>query len=243
VEQFRKIVEDCREYDDVCLTIGGYGEPLAHGGLAAMIEAAHKAGIFGIHVETDGLLLKGKLAECLAGSPVDVVSVGLDANSPQVYQKMKGEDRFAEALGNLENFLAISKKKGGPRIVPCLTKTKSTMPEMEGFYDRWLREAGQSVIVGYNSFAGQIADLAVMDMSPPGRYPCGRLWRCMTNLADGTVPICQQDFQGGVKMGNVFEKSVSELWRGESLEGVRTSHKQGEFEKNVLCGRCTEWHR
>jgi spiro-SPASM protein len=242
LSQFEKIVADLREYDDICLTIGGIGEPLAHRDLIKMIEAAKAAGIMGINIETDGRLLKDELAERLLASQVDTISVYLDAEGAVLYQQIKGEDRLEGIVGEMESFIDTSDGRG-PQIVPHLVKTRATMVEMEAFYDRWISRCGCAVITGYNDFAGQIEDKAVMDMSPPRRRPCRRLSGCMTILADGSATVCSQDFMGRCAIGNVNDKSVSQLWRSEKMEQLRRAHRGGRFDVNELCGRCKEWHR
>jgi len=239
---FKKIVEDLGQYDDICLTIGGVGEPLAHPDLLEMIQKAQKAGIFGINIETDGRLLKGQLAQALSESPVDVLSVYVDAHSRDLYRGIKGEDAFEEVVGQLEEFSEKS-KNSGPMIIPHLVKSKETMPEMEDFYDGWISKCGSAVIVGYNDYAGQIEDHSVMNMCPPQRRHCRRVSRIMNILADGSVTICGQDFQGKSIVGNVGEKSMTELWRASEMEELRKAHQQENFEINELCASCGEWHR
>jgi spiro-SPASM protein len=243
MEQWRKIVEDCRGYDDVCLTVGGYGEPLAHGDLPALVAAAKAAGIYGINIETDGRRLTGELAAALAEGPADVISVYLDADSEEGYRQAKGEEGFAQVAANVGAFAERSWAKGGPLVAPHLVKTRGTMAEMEAFYDRWLRQCGAAVITGYNDFAGQIADQAVMNMAPPRRTACGRLGRCLTILADGRAVYCQQDFAGKFAIGNVLERSVGDIWRGGEMEKLREAHRQGKYGDGYLCGTCKEWHR
>lgn len=241
---FEKIVSECAAYDDICLTIGGFGEPLAHGEVVKMIAAAKEAGIFGINVETDGRLLKGELAEALLEGPADVISVYLDANSEQLYRQVKGQEGFEEVVGQLEAFVEKREAKGsGPMVAPHLVKTRATMGEMEEFYDRWLRRCGAAVIVGFNDFAGQIADEAVMDMSPPKRVACRRLFESMTILADGRVTICGQDFAGKCAVGNITDNTVGEVWKSQALEELREAHRQENYHANELCARCKEWHR
>ena len=244
LEQFVKIVKDCGEYDDVRVTLGGAGEPLAHGEVGAMVRAAKEAGILGVNIETDGRGLKGELADELLEAGVDVVSVFLDANSPELYQALKGEDCFAEVARGVEQFADKAKQLGGRTMVaPHLIKMRETMAEMEEFYDRWITRCGAAVMVGYNDFAGQVADKAVMDMAPPMRWACGRLFERMMILADGGVTMCEQDFGGKCKLGNVFEQSVGEIWRGKELEELREAHRAARFTENELCVKCKEWHR
>ena len=202
---FEKIVTDCRTYDDICLTIGGFGEPLYHPDLIDMIAAAKQAGIFGINIETDATHLKGKLAQSLLESQVDIISVYLDANDEQLYRQVKGQNGFAEIVEQLEQFIDQSSKQygGGPLILPHMVKTRETIPQMEDFYDRWKSKCGSAVIVGYNDFNGQIEDKTVMNMAPPGRTICRQLKFCMSILANGSVTTCMQDFNGKNTIGNI----------------------------------------
>jgi len=243
--EFEKIVGDCKGYDDICLTIGGFGEPLSHPDLMDMIAAARQAGIFGINIETDGRLLNGKLAERLLDSQVDIISVYLDADDEQLYRQVKGQNGFAEIVGHMEQFIdEYNKRHGrGPLILAHMVKTRETITQMEDFYDRWKRRCGNAVIVGYNDFAGQIEDRAVMNMAPPRRGICRRLQSCMSILADGSVTTCMQDFAGRNIIGNVFDQSVEQLWQSEPLQKLRAAHGRGDFAVNQLCKLCKEWHR
>lgn len=245
LEQFAKIVNDCREYDDICLTLGGFGEPLAHPHLLAMIETAKQAGIFGINIETDGRLLKGELAGALLKSPVDTISVYLDANSSELYRQVKGEDGFEAVVKQMEEFAEQRKIQGdtGPIIVAHLVKTRQNLGEMEEFYDRWIRRCGCAVITGYNDFAGQIEDRSIMNMAPPRRFPCKRLSNGMMILADGRVSLCSQDFTGKHAVGNVFIRSIKEIWKAAALERLRQAQREGNFGVNPLCARCKDWFR
>lgn len=243
VNQFRQIVAGCQSYDDICLTLGGFGEPMAHPQLMDIIAIAKNAGIFAINIETDGRRLDDKMADMLLNSDVDVLSVFLDADSENLYRQVKGEGGFDELTARLEAFVEASNKVNGPQVVPHLVKTRQTMAEMERFYDRWLKTCGAAVIVGYNDFAGQIADQSVMNMCPPRRFPCRRLWRCLTIFADGTATICPQDFKAAHSLGNAFTISVEDLWSGETINALRQAHLKNDYGINPLCTHCKEWPR
>ncbi len=240
---FEKILADCAGYDDICLTLGGIGEPLLHPQLPELLQIARQAGIFGIHVETDGWHLHGAMAEALLESGIDILSVHLDANTSEIYQDQKGEDAFETVAGHLEQFLEKSKTSGGPLVVPQFVKTRRTFPDMESFFMRWLRAGAFPVVTGYNDFAGQIADQAIMDMSPPHRRPCYRLFRQLTIRADGQVDLCGQDIHGRHPLGNVNTASLRDLWQSPQLKQVRRQHRERRFGEHPLCGACKEWHR
>ena len=106
----------------------------------------------------------------LTESQADIISVYIDANSKELYEKVKGSNQFDQLEKNITAFVDQSGNTG-PMVIPHLVKTRETTAEMEDFYERWLQICGAAVIVGYNNYAGQIEDKAIMDMSPPQRYP------------------------------------------------------------------------
>src|SRR5690606_35828897 len=98
-----------------------------------------------------------------------------------------GADRFEEVMAGVEALLQAARQRehgGVPLVVPEMIKTRRTMGEMEAFYDAWLTRGCTPVIAGPSDYAGRRPDLAVMDMSPPTRTPCRRLFRRCMVLAD-----------------------------------------------------------
>jgi len=243
LEQFRLIVNGCRPFDDICLTIGLYGESLGHADLIAMIAAAKEAGILGINIETDGRALQGELTRELIEAPVDVISVHFDTPAAKGYHEFIERGDYEQLEKQLKEFLELrGADSGTPLLIPHMVKTLQTMGDMEEFYDRWKRDADAAVIEGYNTYAGQVEDYSVMDMCPPQRFPCRRLSRTMTIFADGTVG-CVQDFQVGTPLGNAFEQTLTEIWQSESLENLRRAHWEENYDLHPLCSACREWHR
>lgn len=243
LQLFEKIVSDCQSYDDICITIGGFGEPLVHDQLFDMIKSAKQAGIFGINIVTDARNLGGDIADKLLESPVDILSVSLDANSPQGYRQLKGQDCFDQIIANIETFHDKSHDVGGPLVVPTMVKMRENFVEMEAFFDRWTRRCGFALLQGYNSYAGQIENREIMDMSPPARRPCRRLSQSLTILADGSVVTCEQDFLAQHSLGNVADQSIESLWQCSPMQQLRQEHNNGNFACHPLCSNCKEWHR
>jgi radical SAM protein with 4Fe4S-binding SPASM domain len=237
---FRLIDELANSADDARLTIAGVGDPLLSDDLFPVIERARRGGL-AVHVETD--LVSGDVAG-LARSDADVVTVHVPALTPQTYAAMMGTDFYSTVLENVRTFLTerAQRGRGVPILVPTFTKCRDNLGEMEPWYDQWLRAVGSAVIVGPSDHAGQIPDVAVADMAPPGRRACGRLWSRMIVQSDGHVVACEQDFRGRNPLGNVDELSAGEIWRNR-LAGLRADHRSGQFTTHPLCGTCREWNR
>lgn len=240
----KAFLEPLADVDDLLVTLGGCGEPLAHPQLHEVLTQLKDAGVFGINIETDGGRLQGEMVDMLLDSAADTISVFIDADSPDGYRQAKGTDGFEQTLANMETYLEKRNQHGGgPLLVPHMVKIQATMGEMEGFYNRWIRACGQAVIVGYTNFAGEIPSLAVMDMAPPQRFACPRLNDRLTILADGTVVSCSEDVTARQILGQAKTESLVDIWHGKALAGLRQMHRDHNYADAALCNACTEWHR
>ena len=240
LEQAKRLFDELSPADDLRLTIAGVGDPMLSENLFPILNLAHAAGL-AVHVETD--LLAGDVA-ALANAAVDIVSIHVPAVSPQTYAAVMGVDQYKTVLENVRTFVAERARRasGIPLLVPTFTKCRANLAEMESWYDQWLRALGTAVIIGPSDFAGQIPDTAVVDMTPPRRTPCSRLWSRMVIRSTGDVVLCEQDFAGRNVLGNVGENSVPEIWQ-KRMAPVRTDHLNGAAGKHPLCGACREWNR
>ncbi|MBN1341238.1 MAG: SPASM domain-containing protein [Phycisphaerae bacterium] len=245
VDLVGRIVTELMQYDDSLVVLGGFGEPLLHPELAAILAVCRGAGVFGLTVRTNGLALRGEAIDALIDHDVDVVNVLIDAHSAETYRALHGADGFDQVTGNIEALRQRIIERGahGPLIVPEMTKLRMTLPEQEPFFDDWIRRVGWANIISPSRFAGQMPDVAVMGMAPPKRWPCGRLWSRAVVLADGTVVTCDQDFSGRQVVGNVREASLESIWTGERLASYRQAHVEGALGDLPLCPACGEWHR
>jgi len=242
---FKRLVEELARRDDARLVLGGFGEPLLHPQWPEMVSFARACGIFGLAIRTSGLPLDDAVATTLSEARVDVVNVLIDAHSANTYRKLQGADRYDELRARIESISRAHQSTGRPHplLVPEMTKTHATMDELEAFYDGWIRQTGTAVIRGPSHHARQWEDLGVMQMAPPGRFPCRRLFSRAMVLADGRVPVCDQDFTGKHVLGSLRDGTLSDIWTGPAMEDVRGAHRQGLLESMPLCPACDEWHR
>lgn len=240
---------------DIALTLGGLGDAMLHAHWREVAAEAKLAGVWGVALRTDLLGDEGEVASLLE-SGVDVVSVGLGADTAATYAKVMGADYFKTAIENVQSLMNARNRRGQsvggqgmagvPWIVPRLVKTAETLADMEPFFDRWMHFAGHAVIEPATTGrggdgAGLMPELSPVRMSPPRRVACRQLRGRMTILSDGRVALCDQDWLGDGAVGNVGEASLLELWR--RLVEVRRAHERGEWDKLRMCAGCHEWHR
>ena len=231
---------------DVALRLGGLGDALLHPHWPELVEAARDAGVLNIALDTD-LLCDTDTLERVMDSPVDVLSVRLNADTAETYRQVMGDDCFETVAKNLHYVLQKRGERwerGEPRLpwlVPRLTKTADTLPDLESFFDRWMLAEGHAVVEPAQTGVGLMPAQSPMPMAPPKRRPCRQLAGRMTVLSDGRVALCDQDWQGRAALGEAQTESLLDIW--QRVRTPATAHAQGRFDELTLCGACEEWHR
>ncbi|MEM8738158.1 MAG: SPASM domain-containing protein [Planctomycetota bacterium] len=234
------------------VTLGGLGDATLHPHWAELADAAVDAGADGLHLETDLLAPRDRLAPLVQPGPQgpafrgDIISVRLNADTAETYRNVMGVDRFADVMETLQWLFDQRSQHAAamPWIIPRLTKTPDTLQDMESFFERWKQLVGHAVIDRpWTCGRGRLAlapDLSPVPMDPPPRPPSP--WQVkhrLTVLSDGTVTLCAQDVLGRAPLGNVREHSLLELWQNAPqalapwADPARTD--------SPLCRRCADW--
>lgn len=239
------IAGEMAAFDDSLVVLGGFGEPLLHPRFADVLRILRDANIYGIAVRTNGLALDDAAIDAIIEQEVDVVSVTIDAWTAELYRAVQGADRLDEVKANLKTLDARrnERKTAVPLVVPEMVKSVDTVSELDPFFDGWVRACGWANIAGYNHYSGRLDDLSVMNMSPSKRFACRRIMQRAMVLADGRVPLCDQDFTGQHTIGDLRHDTLGQVWQGDSASKTRHEHQTGVFDATDLCARCDEWHR
>lgn len=245
LDSVRRLAEELAGLDDSLVVLGGFGEPLLHPEFEDVLAACRQAGIFGLAVRTNGLAMSSDVIDLLIDHNVDIVSVTIDAHTADSYREINGMDGFEQVDANVRALQArvIERSSAGPLIVPEMTKIRMTIPEQEAFFDDWIRRTGWANVVSPPHYAGQMPDQAVMNMAPPQRSRCGRLWSRLVVLADGAAVTCDQDFAAGQPVGNTESESIEAIWTGPTLAAIREAHVEVNLSDLPLCPACDEWDR
>ncbi|MFQ5430101.1 MAG: SPASM domain-containing protein [Phycisphaerae bacterium] len=240
-EVLRRITEWIDGQDDVCVLLGGFGEPCLHPDFGRICRALRDGGAASLAVRTCALVEDPAVEAALFETPVDIIEVTLDAAGAETFRRVHGLDAYDTALARVERWIArrSDERRVRPLIVPSLVKANETLEDLEAFVDTWQRRLGAVSVTGYSHRAGQCPERAVTSMTPPRREPCRRVRSRAIILADGRMTTCDQDFAGRQALGSLEITPPAELWRSELLQRIRTA----ACPDTPLCPRCEEWHR
>jgi Iron-sulfur cluster-binding domain/Radical SAM superfamily len=257
VDCIRKIAAELSARDDVLCVLGGFGDPLRHSQLPAILEALRPTepsgscgGVFGLAVRTSAVDLTTDVIDLLIDHRVDILNVTLDAWTSETYQAMQSPDgevaASLEAVRESLDRLAATKadrQSVSPLVVPEFCKSRDNIHEMDEFFDGWMVRLGIASITGFNHFGGRLPNLSVINMAPAARTPCRRVRSRAFILADGRVTLCDQDFEGKYTVGSIGQASLADIWAGDELSRARDAHVSGSVDLPAICGSCNEWHR
>ncbi|MCR4315546.1 MAG: SPASM domain-containing protein [Planctomycetes bacterium] len=233
-----------QEAQDVCVTLGRFGEPLRHPQIFEIIGKLRDVGAFGIHLRTDGSLLTEAAARRIVELEIDAVSISIDALTPETYKEVWERDALQEVLCNVQKLAEIKAAAGAfaPVIVPGFTKMRCNLDEMEEFYVYYASSGYPVNIRAQHAFGGAISDMNPLRLNIAPREACRRLVDELYILPSGDVSQCVMDFSGGNILGNLHDQRIEQIWAGEKLNAVRDSHCRGNFaEYNLpaICAACT----
>jgi hypothetical protein len=245
LEAVSRMATELARYDDRLVALGGHGDPLQHPQLDEVLRRLRSAGVYGVAITTPLIELSDPVLNSLFENQVDAVEVLLDAHSQGTYARVNGSEAFGRVVANVERLEQARRDRRLPQpIVVCsFTRCDRTLPDMDRFYDHWIKVLGSAVIRGYNDYCGTLPPDSLLPTRPPTRGPCRRLGSRLMLLADGTATLCAQDFRGTVNLGKWTEKPLGEIWNGRDLAQIREAHEEVRLEALPLCPGCGEWSR
>ncbi|MEM9752856.1 MAG: hypothetical protein AAF916_05665 [Planctomycetota bacterium] len=234
------------------VTLGGIGEPLLYPDWREVIQVFKDAGAAAVAIQTDLVADDEKtpreVTEQIIDADPDVVFVRLNAESAEIYEQAMGMGRFDFVVETLQDLFAkraaiakqVDASHAFPLIVPTLTKTRTTTPSMEHFFERWWQLADHAVIHRYPQ--GGRGDFALaqddnpVPMDPPWREIDPHQYKHrLTVLSDGQVSLCHEDWLGRASIGELASASLPELWLRFPESKLSTDW---QHDNSPCCPRC-----
>jgi radical SAM protein with 4Fe4S-binding SPASM domain len=74
-------------------------------------------------------------------------------------------------------------------------------------------------------------------------HPCVLPWSTMHVTAMGTVPLCPQDYDAKMNIGDVNKDTIQDIWQGANWEKIREQHRTGMRNEIPFCRGCILFDR
>ena len=180
---------------------------------------------------------------------LDTLIISFYGPTKEIYNRLQPPLNWEKTKQNIKRFMEIRKEYNSDK--PFVKMHYIALPELLRhywqFHYEWINIVDDIGIVHYDDFHGDMPVLWEKTeqriWGPPAseRYPCPRLWSGINILCDGTVVPCCIDYNATVKLGNIHEKTLHEIWLDEPFREIREAHITGRYDDISLCKNCKLW--
>ena len=214
------------------------GEPLFGKSYREMVSMMKARG-FKVASHTNGILLDDSMAHFMVDSPLDVVSISLDAFKEETYKLIRENKHFQRIHNNITNLLKVRGDKPKPRIEVSMTVLEENWQEEQAFVEYWTDYVD---VIRINSvFSPEDNTVFPRKPVPIERKPCQSLFDSMPVFYNGDVGLCCRDPFCEDNMGNVETSSIEGVWNGDKFASYRELHARGDWGLIPACKDCDGW--
>lgn len=244
---FRRVVAELADERIELFQPQGVGETFLHPEWPDLLREARAAIDAPILMITNATLLTPERIELLLDCPPDGIILGLDGASGKVYHEV----RFPAVLEKTEQAVAELLEQRAerglrkPRIFVRVIRTSTNATEVDAIRARWeprLSDNDAFLVGDAHTWGGRVADPRPSDVEPPRATPvgvvCRMLSKSLTVLQNGDVTPCCYDIEGEMRLGNVRDASLRELWNGDELARYRRLHAEERIHEIRACHGC-----
>lgn len=232
---FRKVVDECSVQRIKTIHLHNFGEPLIDKGLFEKIRYAKQKHI-NTRLFSNLSLLDKEKARLLIESGLSRIKISIDGNTKETYEGIRRGLDFDKVVGNINMLINERQhlKSKTPKIGLVFVETEKNRHEKTDFIKQWKGKVDSINISSYHNWAGGLG----ASRKDSRQLPCLRIWQTFTVLCNGDVALCCMDYDGAVKLGNIKDNTIYEIFNGKKLQKLREAHLKGDFEKIPICKNC-----
>lgn len=238
---FKIIADQCGEYK-AWMRITGGGEPMLHPKAVELMEYAKKTGAK-IGLITNGSKFTEKNIHRLIEANVDMIEFSVDAGDSDTYARIRKGLDWDILLKNVKRTVKLRNKlKSSTKIIAsAINQTGVTIEEVQKFWSSIVDNFQKRKYLTWGINDPSKSNDTLPYLPPEQFIPCPFIFERLNIDSRGKVTVCGFDIAAKTDMGNVHEKSISEIWRGERFGYYRKLHLLHKGYKIKLCKNCPDW--
>lgn len=257
LDRFQRLLEQLKSWAGVkhkVLKLNLYGEPLMNPDFCEMLKLAREAAIAErIETTSNASLLSRAVAEKMVEYQLDYARISIYAPDQEKHQAITGSRTDIRLIhGNLRVLQDIKRAKGSEKPFVSCKMLDSYGPENNRFFSMyqdvadevfidkphgWIRADGVDFVKSY--YKGDVA--AARDdllQNSTQRIACPMAFTTMAVRCNGDVSPCCVDYIGGTNLGNIEERSMSEIWHSDRWYEFQKIQLENRKKENYSCARC-----
>ena len=250
IDTYKRVINDCVRSGILYVRLFAMGEPLLHPKFFEMVKYAKSKGIGFVDINSNANLLTMEKSKQILESGLDRVVFSVDGSDEETYRKIRIGGSLKKVKENINYLMEQRKKmkKHKPLVIVQTIKMKETEKQINEIVNYWgsivdrvgvcdvmdQSEQIKSVARGKTKWKKDASKISANER----KIPCPLLWTMMTITPNGDVSACCGDTDVLLKIGNVNESSLLEIWNGKKLNWLRKMHLDKKFNAMPLCGEC-----
>jgi len=243
---FFNIVNEASNHLPVSMVLFFRGESLLHKHFIEFISYAKSKGVNPVLIATNALLLDDNMQNALIDAKIDFLSVSLDTNNAQIYAKSRKGGNLEISKRNLISFCekCKSKRLAGlktPEIQVSTVDIETYRDEKDAFIEFWQEYVDIVRVYTEHSSDGNMGSVDNSSINNNQRKPCMKVYTDIVIYWDGTVALCNHDWDNKMHIGNVTSASIYDIWNSNEYEEIRNMHESGSFNDSLVCKNCDHW--
>jgi len=247
-EVFNRALDGVCELNVPSIGMNATNEPLLDNKIISRInKVAQLPSVVDIHMNTNGMLLSGKVADQLIDSGLTRLLVGLDANKIETYANVRKGGELDKVKKSLYDFLELRDRKNSkfPVVRLSFVRMSINQDEINAWLDRWMDVVDYLVI---QEFIVPVLDNSRDYLLPEGKarknqykagiVPCRQPFERATIRGDGDVLPCCHHEATKMPIGNIMNQGLGEIWGGMKVREIREMFNDGSWKQNPICAQC-----
>jgi radical SAM protein with 4Fe4S-binding SPASM domain len=241
---FEKIIEECAEYNELeMITLSFQNEPLTDPRLFERISYVRQKTQDKVKIVlvTNGALLRGRRLEQLLDNPPDILKISFNGLTQEEYESTMVGLRFKRTMSNIDTLVESLRGRDRPVVqINCVYTKEAEKRGPRAIKAFWAEKGVQLHIINVENRAGTMKDLqsAFSNKTWNLRTWCKRPEEQLSVWPTGDVALCCADWRKEVKLGNVNDMSLYEIWHGATISHYRQMLRSGRASDLDLCKDC-----
>ena len=196
-------------------------------------------------MSTNASLLNERRAREILDAGLDELMISIDSVDKETYEKTRVGLRYEKVMGNIRNFFKIREEicpemlvrvRGVSLYNLSVEEDRKELNRWEDFWGEFKKDQDRIYMKRAHTWGNQI-DIDGYEKESI-YHPCILPWSTMHITSMGIVPLCPQDYDATLNIGDINEDSIADVWKNENWSRIRMLHQTGRRNEISLCQGC-----
>lgn len=250
-ELFRKVVDDIAQHEVSMVDLYRLGEATYHPKFSEFLDYVDRLEKpFPSTLFSNGGLITPELLERIMNSSILIFALSINSLDEKTYEKITGSSDVYQHVQHLVKMAKGLKRGRTPFFGVQFIEQGLTHDQMNEFLNRYIDNVDfieSSMLEDFGSQLKQNTEYIekhnINKDVKITRPPCQRsVWGRCRIYSNGDVVPCICDINAEfLKMGNVRDNTISEIFNSDNWKQFKQMHLDGTAADHPLCGPCKDW--